>query len=69
MKILICDRCGFELTEKNDVNMAIEGSESWQNAIRARGKEPRGIYPCKNYIRCQGEMVFQEKKKKGLFKR
>jgi hypothetical protein len=64
MKILVCDRCGFELTEKDDIIMAVEGSESWQNATRERGQEPRGIYPCKNYIRCQGEMILQEKKKK-----
>ena len=69
MKILVCDRCGFELTEKDDINLAIEGSDSWKNAVRERGQEPRGVYPCKNYIRCQGEMLVQEKKKKGLFQR
>jgi len=69
MKILACDRCGFELTEKDDINLAAEGSQAWQTAVRNRGLEPRGIYPCKNYIRCQGEMVFLEKKKKGLFHR
>jgi hypothetical protein len=62
MKILVCDRCGFELTEKDDINMAIEGSEAWGIAVRVRGLEPRGVYPCKNYIRCQGEMVLQTKK-------
>jgi hypothetical protein len=69
MKILVCDRCGFELTEKDDINLVVEGSESWKTAVREKGVEPRGVYPCKNYIRCQGEMLFQEKKKKGLFQR
>lgn len=69
MKILICDRCGYELTEKDDITLAVEGSESWQTATRGRGQEPRGVYPCKNYIRCQGEMTFQEKKKKRLFQK
>ena len=68
MKILVCDRCGFELTEKDDINLAIEGTEAWQTAARARGEEPRGVYPCKRYIRCQGEMILQNKKK-GLFRR
>ena len=63
MKILVCDRCGFELTEKEDINQVLEGSEAWQTASRSRGQEPRGLYPCKNYIRCQGEMVFREKRR------
>jgi hypothetical protein len=62
MKILVCDRCGFELTEKDEVSQALEGSDAWQQASRARGKEPRGIYPCKHFIRCQGEMCLQNKK-------
>jgi hypothetical protein len=69
MKILVCDRCNFELTEKDDINTAVEGSEAWQTAVRARGLEPRGVYPCRNFVRCQGEMIFQEKKRKGLFRR
>ena len=64
----MCDRCGFELTEKDEVTLALEGSEAWQTATRGRGQEPRGLYPCKNYIRCQGEMVVTEKKK-GIFSR
>jgi hypothetical protein len=62
MKILVCDRCGFELTERDDINKVLEGAESWQTSARDRGAEPRGLYPCKHFIRCQGEMVFQEKK-------
>jgi hypothetical protein len=68
MKVLVCDRCGYELTEKEDLTLALEGSEAWQTATRLRGQEPRGIYPCKNYIRCQGEMIAVEKKK-GIFGR
>ena len=69
MKILACDRCGFELTEKEDINLAVEGSQAWLTAVHNRGQEPRGIYPCKHFIRCQGEMVLKEKRKKGLFQR
>jgi hypothetical protein len=63
MKILVCDRCGFELTERDDINQVMEGSESWQTATRGRGEQPRGVYPCKYFIRCQGEMVLQNKKR------
>lgn len=56
MKKLVCDRCGFELTKKNDVELALEGSEAWKTAVRARGGEAKGFYPCQNFIRCQGEM-------------
>ena len=30
---------------------------AWHASARARGIEPRGILPCKNYIRCGGEVV------------
>ncbi len=56
MKILACDRCGFKLTEKEDIELAFEGQEAWEAAVRARGAEPRGIFPCKNFIHCSGEM-------------
>jgi len=56
MKKLICDRCGLELTEKEDREAALEGKEAWQAVVRARGAEPRGILPCENYARCGGEM-------------
>ncbi len=56
MKKLVCDRCGMELTEKENVELALEGMEAWQTAVRARGAEPRGVFPCKNHIRCGGEM-------------
>jgi hypothetical protein len=62
-KILVCDRCGFELTERDDINKVLEGSESWQTSVQARGLEARGVYPCKHFVHCQGEMVFQKKKR------
>lgn len=63
MKILVCDRCGFELTEKGEINQALEGCEAWQTAVRARGEEPRGVFPCKYHMNCSGEMVFQNRRK------
>jgi len=63
MKKLVCDRCGFELTEKEDVDLALEGQQAWEMAIRARGEKPRGVYPCKHYIRCGGQMLIVETKK------
>ena len=56
MKKLVCDRCGKELTEQEDIELALEGQETWQTAVRARGAEPRGIYPCESFMRCGGEM-------------
>ncbi len=63
MKKLVCDRCGFVLIEKKDVNLALEGQRAWEKAVRARGGEPRGVYPCQYIIRCGGEMqlVFENK--------
>ena len=55
-KKLVCDRCGLELTDKDDVELALDGTWAWQTAVRRRGLEPRGVYPCKNFIRCRGEM-------------
>ena len=68
MNILVCDRCGFVIEEKNDINQAMEGSEAWHLSVQNRGQEPRGVYPCKHFIRCQGEMVWQ-KKKRGFLRR
>ena len=58
MKKLVCDRCGTELTEKDDINLVLEGNEAWKMAVTARGTEPRGIYPCENFVRCAGELKF-----------
>ncbi len=57
MAKLVCDKCGFELTDKQAINLALEGTQAWQDAQRSRGVEPRGIFPCKFYFQCQGEMV------------
>lgn len=56
MKKLVCDRCRLELKDKGDVDIALEGKEAWETTVRERGGQPRGILPCKNYIRCGGEM-------------
>jgi hypothetical protein len=58
MEKLVCDKCGFELTEKKDIYLALDGRDAWQEAQRSRGFEPRGVFPCKYYFRCQGEMLF-----------
>jgi len=56
MKILVCDKCGLMLTDREDIAIALEGQEAWEEAVRARGGVPRGVFPCKHYIRCHGEM-------------
>ena len=56
MKKLVCDRCGLEITEKEDIAIALEGKEAWEAACRARGNKPRGVLPCENYMRCGGEI-------------
>ena len=56
MKKLRCDRCGLELTEIDEIDVAYEGMMAWHASARARVIEPRGIIPCKHYIRCGGEI-------------
>jgi hypothetical protein len=58
MEKLVCDKCGFELTEKEDIDLAFEGEAAWQEAQRSRGCEPRGIFPCKYHFQCKGELQF-----------
>ena len=65
MKKLICDRCGMELTDKHDIELVLEGMDAWQGAVRARGAEPRGVFPCENYVRCGGEMELVDDKRKS----
>jgi len=65
---LVCDRCGYELTEKDDIDLAFEGQAGWAKSARERGAEPRGVIPCKNYVRCQGEMIAVQERR-GLFGR
>lgn len=61
----VCDRCGREVTDRYDIEQMFEGMEAWQNSVRSRGEEPRGIFPCENFRDCHGEMVLL--KKKGMF--
>ena len=68
MKKLVCDRCGLELTEKEDVYLAFEGQEAWKMAARARGIEPRGVIPCENFIRCGGELIIVSERR-GFWRR
>ena len=56
-KILRCYRCGYELSDREQVNTAYDGLAAWHAAARARGLKPRGVLPCKNYMRCGGEIV------------
>ena len=57
VKKLRCDRCGLELTNIDDIDIAFDGMKAWHDSARARGIEPRGVLPCKHYIRCGGEIV------------
>jgi len=57
MEKLVCDRCGLELTDIDDIDLAFEGKAAWEAMCRAHGVEPRGVLPCKNYVRCRGEIV------------
>jgi len=56
-KILRCYRCGYELSDREQVNLAYDGLAAWHAAARTRGLKPRGVLPCKNYMRCGGEIV------------
>ncbi len=56
MKKLVCDKCGLELTDKDGIDLAVEGRGAWEAACRARGVKSRGILPCENYVRCGGEI-------------
>jgi hypothetical protein len=71
MDILVCDKCGFQLDKREDIVLALDGSDAWQNSCRARGEEARGLFPCKYYFQCKGEMILMRapKKEKGLFRR
>ena len=42
MKILVCDRCGFELSDRDDINQVIEGTEAWQTAAPRAGGRATG---------------------------
>ncbi len=66
-KKLICDRCGNEITDRDSIELILEGAEAWQLSVIDRDAMPRGLFPCKNYMQCEGEM--QPPEKKGLFRR
>ena len=68
MEKLICDRCGFELTDVDDIELAFQGKEAWAATCKARGVEPRGILPCKHYIRCGGEVVVVDSRRQRLIR-
>ena len=59
-KKLRCDRCGLELSDPEDIDLAMEGRDAWHASVRSWGREPRGVFPCENYMRCRGEMVGAE---------
>ncbi len=56
-KKLVCDRCGEEMSDKDDIELALDGTASWHIFVREKGDEPRGLFPCRNWIRCKGEMI------------
>ena len=63
---LVCDKCGFELVEKEEIALVFDCSETWQAAQREKGKEPRGLFPCMYYAQDEGELIVvtaKEKKK------
>ena len=64
-KKLICDRCSAVLDDKEAIEIALEGTAAWQAFVRERGNEPRGLFPCQNWIRCQGEMIVFTGKEKS----
>ncbi len=64
MKKLVCDRCGAELTDKYNIEMVLEGREAWEASVRAGGAEPRGVFPCQNFVCCHGEMILVDDKGK-----
>ena len=68
MQKLVCDRCGLELTDKDDIDLAFEGEEAWAASCRARGVKPRGIIPCKNRVRCGGEIVLVASRRQRFMK-
>lgn len=57
MKKLICDRCGREIADPVDIEEMLAGMEAWRASVKAKGEEPRGIFPCEYYARCGGEMI------------
>ena len=67
-KKLVCDRCTFEITEREGISLALEGEYAWRMASRARGHKARGVIPCKQYIRCGGEMALVRERPRWMAK-
>lgn len=65
MKKLICDKCGRELSDPEAIDLVLAGMDAWQNSVRARGEEPRGIFPCEYYRNCGGEMIIVDDKQES----
>ena len=57
---LVCDRCGKEITDREEVEQILDGAEAWLNSVKVRGEKPRGLFPCENYVRCGGEMQIKK---------
>ena len=56
IKLLYCDRCGEIMDIPEDIELALQGTESWHQFVRENGEEPRGLFACRNWIRCHGEL-------------
>ena len=67
-KKLVCDRCAFEITEREGIAIALEGGYAWKMASRARGHKARGIIPCKHYAHCGGEMILVRERPRWMAK-
>ena len=67
-KKLVCDRCAFELRDRGDIEIALEGEYAWKMASRARGQKARGVIPCKHYRDCGGEMIMVRKQPRWIAK-
>ncbi|MFC2038569.1 hypothetical protein ACFLUG_02220 [Chloroflexota bacterium] len=57
---LVCDRCGYEVTDPEVIEQMVPGMDAWMDAQKSRGEAPRGLFPCKNYVRCQGQLRTEE---------
>ncbi len=63
-KKLVCDRCGKTLDDKDEIEIALEGTASWHNFCHENGVDIRGVFPCENWIRCKGQMIDWKDRKK-----
>ena len=68
MKKLVCDRCGLKLEGWSNIVFALEDQGAWEAACRAGDTITRGVFPCKNYIRCGGEIKAATSRSQRLMK-